>query len=381
MTIIDSYSETNSDTNRQINNTTTKRAQSFTSVVAESLYFARFYIGKSGSPTGNATAVLYAHTGTYGVDGTPTGAALATSDNVDVSLLTTTKQLVTFKFSSPYAMSAATNYFISLEYGSGDASNYLIVGTDTSSPSHAGNTGYYTGSWAADATQDHSFYVHGAIDKTNTVIDIFSDNSINSTLWWSYTASSGTVTETNNRLEIQLAATTNGSWSGIYSKNIYDLTSSKISVELVAGGTGNSYVDLTLCLDQSPFTQRGFISIGVDAGLNQLQAYQKIAGSDTTLAYVTYDPQVHKWIRLRESGGTTYWEYSTTGIEGNWTTLASATSPMDVSAVYIVLDDYEYNALSTPAKHIFDNLNQVTMTKNSFTRASRPRPFGPGLAR
>ena len=38
-----------------------------------------FELGKSGSPTGNAVAKIYNHTGTYGTSSKPTGAALATS--------------------------------------------------------------------------------------------------------------------------------------------------------------------------------------------------------------------------------------------------------------------------------------------------------------
>ena len=46
---------------------------------------AEFYLKKKGSPTGNAVVKIYAHSGTYGTSSVPTGSALATSDNFDVS--------------------------------------------------------------------------------------------------------------------------------------------------------------------------------------------------------------------------------------------------------------------------------------------------------
>jgi len=99
-TAIDSYSESHQDLaiTLQAGGGNTKVGQSFTGD-GNALNSCKFYLQKSGSPTGNAVATLYAHTGTFGTNGTPTGAALATSDNFDVSTLTTNLQLITFNFS------------------------------------------------------------------------------------------------------------------------------------------------------------------------------------------------------------------------------------------------------------------------------------------
>jgi hypothetical protein len=114
-----------------------------------------------GAPTGNATAVLYAHSGTFGTSSVPTGAALATSKSFDVSQLETTNYaLIDFEFDDQFALVAATNYVIAIEYTGGDVSNYVDVGGDSSAPSHGGNESALNGSWAAASGIDLCFYVY-----------------------------------------------------------------------------------------------------------------------------------------------------------------------------------------------------------------------------
>lgn len=120
---------------------------------------------KTGSPTGTMYAKVYAITGTYGTDATPTGAALATSDGVDVASLTTSYNLITFTFSGAnrITLTADTYYAVIVEYAGGDSSNYLRVGADNSSPSHDGNRIGWSNSsstWSASSTTDVCFYVY-----------------------------------------------------------------------------------------------------------------------------------------------------------------------------------------------------------------------------
>lgn len=167
--VVDSYAETNADAYLALGNgTTTGVGQSFTSVsfgtTATGCFSTfKFYLKKNGSPTGNAVVKLYAHSGTLGTSSIPTGAALLTSTNFDVSTLTTTAQLVEFTLTSAnwYLMASATNYVVTIEYSGGDASNYVQVGYDGSSPAHGGNASTYNGtSWTADSAKDVCFYAN-----------------------------------------------------------------------------------------------------------------------------------------------------------------------------------------------------------------------------
>lgn len=163
---LSSYSESNQDSLANLGDgTTTGVAQSFATPAATAntnsigcFASAKFYLKKVGSPTGNAVAKLYAHSGTFGSSSVPTGGALATSNNVDVSSLTGTLTLTNFVFSTWYQFTAGTNYVIAIEYSGGDASNYVQVGYDASSPGHAGNKSTLSGTWSAQSGHDCCFY-------------------------------------------------------------------------------------------------------------------------------------------------------------------------------------------------------------------------------
>lgn len=160
-TLIDSYSESNQSNEINVHfGSVIGIGESFTSDSGV-LNSATFYISKEGSPTGNATYNLYDHTGTFGSTGTPTGAALATSENIDVSSLTTSLALVTANFTglNKYSLVSSTNYFITVEYSGGDASNHINIGVDLSSPTHAGNGARTVSGWGAQ-TYDVCFYVY-----------------------------------------------------------------------------------------------------------------------------------------------------------------------------------------------------------------------------
>lgn len=166
--LISSYSESQQDTTSALfAGAVISIGQSFQNVVPVVLQSCKFYLKKLGAPTGNMTAQLYASTGVLGSTSKPTGSALATSQNVDVSTLTTGFQLINFNFIgiNGLTLSALTNYVIVVTYNGGDGSNNVIVGLDGSSPSHAGNesTSGDNISWTAFAGSDVCFYIYGAI--------------------------------------------------------------------------------------------------------------------------------------------------------------------------------------------------------------------------
>lgn len=165
-TLINSYSESNQNSGY---NTYAGgwpyRGQGFINADGRILDSCKWYLRKGGSPTGNIVATLYAHTGTYGTNGKPTGSALATSDAVDISTLTGSFQLITFNFSggNRIPLVVATNYVIVMSFTGGDVSNYLDIGVDTTSPTHSGNESYSLdgSSWSTDTGGDLCFYVYG----------------------------------------------------------------------------------------------------------------------------------------------------------------------------------------------------------------------------
>ncbi len=152
-TSVQAYANTNQDSEVNIGNGTLDGvAQSFAGVAGQ-LVRAQFYLRKVGSPTGNATVKLYAHSGTFGTSSIPTGATLVASTVLDVSTLTGSLADVDFYFEAAafYDLVGATNYCIAIEYTGGDGSNYVAVGYDASSPTSAGNAATLAsgGGWSA----------------------------------------------------------------------------------------------------------------------------------------------------------------------------------------------------------------------------------------
>jgi len=149
------------------NGTLTGQAQSWQMGAKAALVTkAVFSLKKTGTPTGNATAVLYAHSGSFGTSSEPTGAALATSDNFDVSTLDTTYRDVTFTFSGTDLISfaASTDFCVAVEFTNGDATNYVQVEGDATG-AHAGNQSDETASvWTAAAAEDLEMAVYTAPD-------------------------------------------------------------------------------------------------------------------------------------------------------------------------------------------------------------------------
>jgi hypothetical protein len=125
--VIDSYDTSHQDSTTFLNGSTLALGQSFTGNGA-TVTQAQFYLNKTGSPTGNAVAKIYAetHSTAYGTDSIPTGTALATSDNFDVSTLTTTLALVSFTFSggNQIVLTNGSLYVVTIEY-TGTGTDFL----------------------------------------------------------------------------------------------------------------------------------------------------------------------------------------------------------------------------------------------------------------
>lgn len=147
-----------------LDNTITSTAQSFMGT-GDTIYSVKFVGRKVGSPTGNAYAKIYAHTGTFGTSSKPTGAALATSDPVDVSTFHTVFNTITpeFVFSGgdQITLTAGTPYVVAIEYAA--VSNLVTIRPelDTVPGSAPGNMSYYFGgAWSPIASWNLAYYIY-----------------------------------------------------------------------------------------------------------------------------------------------------------------------------------------------------------------------------
>jgi len=178
--IVDSYSESHTTNTRSIySGGKTAVGQSITGDGVAPLASVVFYLSKLGSPTGYAYAKIYAHSGTYGTSSKPTGVALAVSDGVDVSFISSMNyQLINFNFTgvNKITLVNGTKYVVTLEYSGGDINNYILATYDYVG-SHSGNYSYYEGGWDYQSTYDLCFYVYIDNSVSNLYEAIKSDGT------------------------------------------------------------------------------------------------------------------------------------------------------------------------------------------------------------
>ena len=164
---VDSYSESNRDNDADIGSDAHLSlyiGQSFTGD-GSTLKSATLYLKAVGFPTGIVYVSIYAHSGTYGSTGIPTGESLATSVELDVSTFDTDYALINFEFTGENQIELVdgTHYFLVIDgFTTAIPENRIQSGQDRYSSTHGGNKGRYTsGAWIAE-DEDLVFYVYGA---------------------------------------------------------------------------------------------------------------------------------------------------------------------------------------------------------------------------
>jgi hypothetical protein len=188
-------------------------------------------------------------------------------------------------------------------------------------------------------------------DKAHTFTDNFNDNDRDSARWAGFGQNLVERQEINQRIEIRpLPNRSSGNYVGYASKNQYDLTDSSVTLEVVQ------------VLNQVPGTFT-FLSAGPDDGnrvelgvdRDQLLARLWLSGGLTALAACPYEPAAHRWWRLRESRGTTWWEVSPDG--ERWLVLFSRSNPMNLSLCQLSFGAGTYMSVANPGFAIFDSFN------------------------
>ncbi|CAA9340754.1 MAG: Vanadium haloperoxidase [uncultured Gemmatimonadetes bacterium] len=189
--------------------------------------------------------------------------------------------------------------------------------------------------------------------KAHETRDTFNEPGTNTAVWAAY----GSVQEAGGRLEVYADPWAAWSYSGYYSTTLYDLTGSSASIEvqqlLQAPGDSWTYLELK---DRWDHDNRVYIA----AGDGYLFAAQVVGGAHTHLAIIPYDAWQHRWWRIRESGGTLYFEASPDGC--GWSTVVSAPNPILLTQVMVGFGagtDTQQNGDSPPA--ILDNYNVPPM--------------------
>jgi hypothetical protein len=187
-----------------------------------------------------------------------------------------------------------------------------------------------------------------AMAKAHEARDTFNEPGTHYGLWVPY----GNAQETGGRLETRIDPWVTWSYAGYYSPVLYDLRGSSASIEvqqlLPAAGDAWTYLEIK---DRWDHNNRVYIS----AGLGSLCAGQVVGGVYTTLAQIAFNAWWHRWWRIREWGGVTWFETSVDGC--SWQTLTSTANPIALDAVMVGFGAGTDLAQDDPGPAVFDNYN------------------------
>lgn len=188
-----------------------------------------------------------------------------------------------------------------------------------------------------------------------TLQDSFDGPSISASLW--------TVVDSNivsNQLNLN-APNLSTTYATVTSVNNYDLTGSYALVQLINAGNQNTSDEL-------------FIVQLIKDSNNKLIWYLQnssirartiIANSTVDHNATTYSSMTHQWLKIRESAGTTYWDYSSNGV--TWTNLYNVANPFAITSLSQEFALGQFPAVVGADTAILDNFNIFPNTFKTLT--------------
>jgi hypothetical protein len=194
----------------------------------------------------------------------------------------------------------------------------------------------------------------GEVEATDCTPLALSDDFAGTTAssqWFPFDDSGVTVAQTGGALVVTLASGAgNAHYGGYASSADVDLRDHCMFVTIVATpATGPAEMQFTV--------RTGSQYAGLTINDAKLVAFTQASdGTNTDLSSVPHDATAHHVLRVREAGGTTFYESSPDGVA--FDVQASEPTPFDFSAVTVVLDAGTYAALANPGSAVFDDFDR-----------------------
>lgn len=223
--------------------------------------------------------------------------------------------------------------------------------------------------WTVSGTFDTIVIVEVAFTYTPPSIaglsDDFNDNSLDTAKWTNASSGTATVAETGQQIVMTPAASVAGAnYAVLDSAKPYNLLGSNCYVQLVSAMNLGANKDSSFFVYIDANNAVGFI-LQFSATVMTLKTMQKVAGV-TTLAVTifsaaTYDA-THRWLRIREASGTTYWDTSADGV--SWSNRHNIANPIALGAVQVEMDAGTVASVASPGTMVWDNLNVAPASSN-----------------
>lgn len=181
--------------------------------------------------------------------------------------------------------------------------------------------------------------------------DSFVGPALNTALWTAFTGGSATLVN-GNGMSTNFGATTSSSTDGdITSNTTYDLTGVRCFMQVPS--VSGSFAANTDCSFRLRITNANYLQIQYEAGTLFFQ--KVVASAQTNIANVTYNGSTHAWWGFRESGGTTFWETSSDGI--NWVTQTSQSNPITLTGLTVLIAGTSFGVDTSPRRFTWRYFN------------------------
>lgn len=192
------------------------------------------------------------------------------------------------------------------------------------------------------------------LEKIGTVIDDFNDNSIDLAKWYTY-LNAATITETGQRIEINLTPNTVGAEGDLISAGDFTLRSSSVFVTFLQAATPG--VDSLFSVQSEPGNRLMWLLTATTAQAYVQDGYSTISSGSS----IGITPGASLAFRIREILGRVYFDYSIDG-GATWTNSHSesvSNIPWEIGDISALVAAYEYSGTgaTTQSVSVFDNFN------------------------
>lgn len=243
--------------------------------------------------------------------------------------------------------------------GSRPTHSYAAAGTYTVSLTVIDNRG---GSGDATTTASITVPPPPPPPGSGLVSDNFDDNSRDAQKWvlgsivgTIYAGPAGvdpavTVLERNQRLEITPRSSLFGDrYNGYLSAAPLDFTGAHARVHVVEVVRGSSDAILAVCQDS-----RNLLMMGYELGI---LFFDQISNGSRDVGWITYDPALHRYWRIRHAAATDTIAYETSPDGIAWTTWRTVPRRIPITALRVELSAGTYESVASPGVAIFDDLS------------------------
>jgi len=150
----------------------------------------------------------------------------------------------------------------------------------------------------------------------------------------------------------------------------YDLTGSHVHVELIDAGVPEAGLEMyPIILTEDAANQDDALLIVVTNG--SVGLYEVVGGVPNGLAFPPYNAVTMRWWRIREAGGTVFFE-SAPDVRGPWTQRASVVPTINITALFMKIRTFDFLSLATAKQTAVSNVNYLAPPDVPFPNGALP---------